>query len=62
MLAALGQEAIEAMAAAVPVGRVGTADEVGAAIEFLASEAAGYITGASLAVDGGLGMGGGLGG
>lgn len=62
MLAALGQEAIEAMAAAVPVGRVGTTDEVGAAIEFLASEAAGYITGASLAVDGGLGMGGGLGG
>lgn len=60
MLAALGQDGIDAIAEAVPVGRVGTPDEVAAAITFLASEAAGFITGASLAVDGGLGMGGGL--
>lgn len=58
MLAAVGEETMAAMSAAVPVGRIGEPDEVAAAIEFLASEAAGYITGASLAVDGGLGMGG----
>ncbi len=62
MLAALGEDGMEAIASAVPVGRIGTPDEIAAAIEFLASESAGYITGASLAVDGGLGMGGGFGG
>ncbi len=62
MLAALSDDTIEAMAGAVPVGRIGTTDEVAAAVTFLTSEAAGYITGASLAVDGGLGMGGGFGG
>lgn len=62
MLAALGQDGIDAIAEAVPVGRIGEPDEVAAAIEFLASESASFITGVSLAVDGGLGMGGGLGG
>lgn len=60
MLAAIGDQAVEAMTGAVPVGRLGTPDEVAAAIEFLTSEAAGYITGHTLAVDGGLGMGGGF--
>lgn len=62
MLAALGQDGIDAMAEMVPVGRVGEPEEVAAAIEFLTSESAGFITGVSLAVDGGLGMGGGFGG
>jgi NAD(P)-dependent dehydrogenase (short-subunit alcohol dehydrogenase family) len=39
--------------AAVPQGRLGTPDEIAAAIAFLASDDAGHITGASLAVDGG---------
>ena len=42
------------LAALVPVGRRGTADEVAAAAVFLASEAASYINGVALPVDGGL--------
>ncbi|MGN0932299.1 SDR family oxidoreductase [Falsigemmobacter intermedius] len=41
-------------AAAVPMQRYGTAEEIGKTVAFLASEAAGYITGQSLRVDGGL--------
>lgn len=58
MLAAIGDDAIAQMAKAVPVGRLGSPDDVAAAIEFLTSDAASYITGHTLAVDGGLGMGG----
>jgi len=39
---------------AVPLNRVGTAEDVAAAVAFLASEAAAYITGQVLYVDGGL--------
>ena len=40
--------------AAIPAGRMGTAEEIGAAVAFLASAQAGYITGTTLLVDGGL--------
>ncbi|MEU3056101.1 SDR family oxidoreductase [Streptomyces griseus] len=40
-----------------PLGRPGSAEEVAAAVRFLASEDAGYITGAALPVGGGIGMG-----
>ncbi len=42
---------------AVPVGRFGTPEEVAAAITYLCGDDAGYVTGALLPVDGGLGMG-----
>ena len=41
----------------VPLGRFGTPEECADAVAFLTSEGSGYITGALLPVDGGLGMG-----
>jgi 3-oxoacyl-[acyl-carrier protein] reductase len=57
MLDAMPDDTRAALGAQVPVGRVGTVDEVAAAVTFLASDPAAYITGAVLPVDGGLGMG-----
>ena len=57
MLAALNEDQLDAIVSRVPLGRVGEADEIAAAVEFLASEDASYVTGIVLAVDGGLSMG-----
>ena len=57
MTGALTDDQLAAITTNVPLARMGTADEVAAAVTFLASPQAAYITGAVLPVDGGLGMG-----
>lgn len=56
MAAALTPAARAALVATIPLGRIGNAQEVAAAVRFLASEAAGYITGQVLHVNGGMYM------
>ncbi len=57
MTANLAEERKAAIMAAVPLGRYAVAAEVAATVAFLAGPDAGYITGAVIPVDGGLGMG-----
>jgi len=52
-LAAMGKEYLDGMAAAVPLRRLGTVEEIGWAAAFFASAEAGYVTGQTLIVDGG---------
>lgn len=51
---AMTEGLVEKIAEAVPLGRPGTVDEIASAIGYFASDAAGYVTGAVLPVDGGM--------
>ena len=56
MTAALAETAKNAALGSIPMGRMGTPENVAKAVAFLADEDAGYITGQVLAVDGGMSM------
>src|SRR5438874_1449387 len=51
-----GERYLESLTRAVPMRRLGEPEDVAAAVAFLASDAAGYITGQTLSVSGGLTM------
>jgi len=57
MTAVLPEQQQKAYLAAIPAGRFATVDEVADVVRFVASDAAAYISGAVVPVDGGLGMG-----
>ena len=50
----VGAERLKQIASAVPLGRLGTPDEIAKAVVFLASDDSSYVTGTELYVDGGL--------
>lgn len=52
--ARFGEDGVRRIGSRTPVGRIGTADEVARAIAYLAGPDSGYITGATLVVDGGV--------
>ena len=56
MTDALGETQRDALLGRVPVGRLGTADEVASAVLYLASGEAAYITGSTIHVNGGMAM------
>jgi 3-oxoacyl-[acyl-carrier protein] reductase len=57
MTAELSDDLVKKYAEQIPLGRFGSVDDIAGTVEFLAGDAAGYITGALIPVDGGLGMG-----
>jgi 3-oxoacyl-[acyl-carrier protein] reductase len=56
MTAALGEAARNALISQIPLGRIGSPEGVADAVAFLAGDSASFITGAVLAIDGGLGI------
>ena len=56
MTAELSEAVVEASLAQIPLGRLGQAEDVAAAVAYLCSPTAGYITGQVLRVDGGMAM------
>ncbi len=56
MVMAMKQEVVDQIIAQVPMGRLGKPEEIGNLVAFLASERAAYVTGSTLAINGGLHM------
>ena len=56
MVAAIPEEALEAVVKRIPVGRLGEVDEVARVVEFLVDPASAYITGDEYRINGGLSM------
>jgi 3-oxoacyl-[acyl-carrier protein] reductase len=57
MTAELSDDLVKKYAEQIPLGRLGSVADIAGTVEFLVSDAASYITGAVIPVDGGLGMG-----
>jgi 3-oxoacyl-[acyl-carrier protein] reductase len=57
MTAALGEDRLKELTDAVPLNRMASPEEIAGVVAFLAGSDGGYITGAVIPVDGGLGMG-----
>jgi len=56
MVAKIDDEVLKKIASNIPVGRLGTPDEIGRIVAFLADEESGYITGADFSINGGQHM------
>jgi acetoacetyl-CoA reductase len=56
MVKAIRQEIRDQIVASIPMGRLARPEEIAAVVAFLASEEAGYITGANISVNGGMHM------
>lgn len=57
MTTELSEDLVRSYAEKIPLARFGSVDDIAGVVEFLASDAASYVTGALIPVDGGLGMG-----
>ena len=57
MTAALNDDQTDAMKSRIPLGRLGAVEDVASVVAFLVSDAAAYITGETINVNGGLYMG-----
>ena len=53
MVAAVPAQAMKSIISGIPVGRLGSPEDIARAVAFLASDEAGFITGATLSVNGG---------
>ena len=56
MVMAIPEKVRESIIATIPVGRLGGPEEIGAAVAYIASDAAGFMTGSNLSINGGLHM------